>query len=141
LLLRCLQMFAQIFEPTGFLPFWFEFAEIAFDRRRHVWVEKSSFFVENYDAVHDSRLHAFGESCGGRRYPRQFLQLCPRFPPIQLESRLRGGKLRPIDGRKLLLRSETFVAHRGSHEPKQARRRDDEGKRQKHDSPDSTVLA
>src|SRR5206468_10755208 len=55
-LLRSLHMFAQIFEPVGFLPFWFEFAEIDFNRRRRVWIENASFFVKNKDAVHDFRF-------------------------------------------------------------------------------------
>src|SRR5439155_21229183 len=140
-LLRSLHMFAQIFEPVGFLPFWFEFAEIDFYRRRRVWIENASFFAKNKDAIHDFGLDAFGESCGCRRYRHKFLQLSRGFPPMLLQSRLCGGQLHPIDRRKLLLRSETFVAHRGSHEPKQAHRRHEHRKQQKHDRPDITVLA
>src|SRR6266700_3022489 len=97
-------MFAQIFEPVGFLPFWFEFTEIALNSRRRVWIENASFSIKNDDAVHDSRLHAFGESCGRSRYRHQFLQLSRRCLPVLLKLRLRGGKLHSIDSRKLLLR-------------------------------------
>ena len=64
--LRSFQLFAQIFEPAGFLPFRFEVAEIAVYRGRRVWVADVSLLVEDNNAIHAPQLHAFGEGsrCG-----------------------------------------------------------------------------